>query len=402
MSTLEETFFRDNVPNCSGCEACLNRCPVGAISMIPNDEGFRFPSVDADRCIGCRLCVQICPVLNESNPALHCGSLSPDVYAARSNDPNVVKVSSSGGVFSVAAEAILARGGCVYGAVMSAPPHVTHSRAETVDQLRLMRGSKYVQSQIGTTYRDVERDLSAGRCVLFSGTPCQVAGLMCYLGRSHPQLVTCEVLCHGVPSDLYIQRYVEWLCKRRRATLTDMNFRDKRKGWRKYGVSHRFSDGSELYQQQVSSLYMAGYLCNICLRQGCAACGVSRLPRVSDLSLGDFWGIHKLQPTWDVNMGMSLVLVNTEKGERFYKTILNRLTSTPMSLKDVCAGNPTVVGPLRVHPKRSAFLRDLQIHSYRYIRLKYACFIFPPFNRWYKHVKKWGGRLRRLLVRNFR
>lgn len=392
---LPATYFNDNVPDCTGCEACLNACPVDAISMSQDAGGFRFPGVDTLRCVGCKVCLRTCPVINDKQSILHLGTPTPDVYAAWSCDLEIVEASSSGGVFSVLAEAVIQQGGCVFGAVMEDARHVRHCKAESIEQIRPMRGSKYLQSCLGNTYRDVKKNLLIGRLVLFSGTPCQVAGLLCYLGATHPKLITCEVLCHGVPSDTYVCKYIDWLEATRGVSVSNVDFRNKRNGWKKFGLVHHFSDGSQLYHQLLSSPYMNAYLCNLALRRSCASCRVSRLPRVADISLGDFWGVDKTEPSWNSRMGVGLVIVNTQQGKAFYAELKDCLISTPVLLECACVGNPVILQPLKAHSKRAAFLHDLKHHSFHYLRWKYARYISPPFNRWYAGLKHILQQLRR-------
>ena len=215
---------------CVGCHACFNICPVRAITMVENEEGFKYPQLDKQTCVNCGKCEKVCPALI-GHPLTH--DKSPEFYAVWNKENDIRRQSSSGGMFRILAEEIIAEGGVVYGAAFDEANHLRHIRVENVDELGALMGSKYVQSDIGTMLGQVRADLRNGRQVLFSGTPCQVAGLYAFLGGNHENLLTVDVLCHGVPSPGVFQRYLEGIgvdggCR--------IEFRNKDKGWKRFSL----------------------------------------------------------------------------------------------------------------------------------------------------------------------
>ncbi len=279
--------------------------------MEIDDEGFEYPEVDASQCISCSLCSKVCPVINAgaSKPPLK-------VYASKNRDEAVRSRSSSGGVFTPLAENIIDDGGVVFGVSFDENWNPVHSYTEVRDGLAAFRGSKYVQSRIGTSYTEVKDFLRSGRKVLFSGTSCQVAGLRHFLGREYDNLFTVEVLCHGVPSPKVWQRY---LTVRKRefgdAGVSDVCFRDKRHGWSGYEVAIAFDNGRAYVASHKKDPYFKGFMRNLYLRPSCYACKCKNGRSGSDIVIADYWCINKVLPEFNDNKGVSLILVNTDKGK---------------------------------------------------------------------------------------
>ncbi len=296
--------------DCCGCSACVQICPRQCISLVADDEGFEYPQVDASKCIDCSLCNKVCPVINAG------ASKHPiKIYASKNVDEGVRSKSSSGGVFTPLAENIIDEGGVVFGVSFDKNWNPVHSYAETKNGLTAFRGSKYVQSKIGTSYAEVKAFLRSGRKVLFSGTSCQVAGLKRFLGREYDNLFTVEVLCHGVPSAKVWQKYLdirkrEFCC----TDISDINFRDKRHGWANYDVTIAFGNGSSYNTSHKKDPYFRGFMKNLYLRPSCYACKCKNGRSGSDIVIADYWRINKVLPEFNDNKGISLILVNTEKG----------------------------------------------------------------------------------------
>ncbi|MGN0811389.1 MAG: Coenzyme F420 hydrogenase/dehydrogenase, beta subunit C-terminal domain [Akkermansia muciniphila] len=322
---LSEDELRQLVPDCTGCAACLCACGVQAIRMVESAEGFYRPSIDSGRCVGCGKCLRTCPVLNEvrreAEQKRHTESGGePKFLYGWYGDAAARENSSSGGVFTALARGVLQRGGCVFGAAMGADMRVRHVRVTLEEELGALRGAKYMQSRMAGIYREVKAALVAGRPVLFCGVPCQVGGLRAYLGyKDWPQLLTVDVVCHGVPTLHLMPAYLAE--EMRRAQRTDapvaVNFRDKCSGWGNYGysVTLTWGDGTCRTVPQGDDAYMRAYLSNLLLSPACYNCRYSGVRgKLSDITLGDAWGIWEARPEVDCRQGVSLVVVHTDKG----------------------------------------------------------------------------------------
>lgn len=291
--------------SCYGCWACAQRCPQQCISMKPDEQGFLYPKVDKTICIDCGVCEKVCPVLNpdkEKRPL--------KILAGRDQDINVVIQSSSGGLFSALATEIINNKGVVFAAIYNKNWQVEHVRADSTDQLPLMRGSKYVQSNIGNAYKAAETDLKHGKKVLFVGTPCQIAGLKHFLHKDYEQLLTIEVFCHGVPSPLVWKKWLEYTSKGKE--INDICQRDKRTGWTSYSVRYRIGS-KEICHYAWKDDYMRGFIYDYMLRPSCYFCSSKGGASGADIALGDLWGINKTTIPND-EKGVTLAVINSEKG----------------------------------------------------------------------------------------
>lgn len=305
--------------NCCGCSACAQRCPKQSITMQEDEEGFLYPHVDDSTCIDCGLCEKVCLCLNPSDP--HEPIVS---YAAKNTDEDVRDTSSSGGIFTPIAECIIADGGVVYGARFNDQWEVLHAKAETKEDISDFRRSKYVQSYIGSTYKEIETLLKEGRKVLFSGTPCQVAALSNFLRKEYDNLITLDIICHGVPSPKIWREYVGQLPIK---GVADILFKDKSTGWRGYSFTLKDSKGNTLFTERASkNKYLTAFSRNLILRPSCFNCPAKAGRSLSDITLADFWGVEKIHPKMDDNKGTSIVLCNTEKGRKLVESLqLNKI-----------------------------------------------------------------------------
>lgn len=293
----------DDKSCCCGCEACRQRCPHGCITLHEDEQGFVYPTVNLEACVDCHLCEQVCPFLNdvcERESVLAVAAINPDV-TVRMN-------SSSGGIFSVLSGEVIKRGGVVFGARFDERWNVIHDFTDTLEGLPRFRGSKYVQSVIGDSYVKAEEFLRQGREVLFSGTPCQIAGLRSFLRRSYDNLLLVEVACHGVPSPKVWREHLDSTSGNELPAI--VNFRHKSTGWKDYSVvigttSRRHDDDD----------FMACFLGDYSLRPSCFNCRFKAGASGADLTLADFWGIQAIAPHLDDDKGTSLVVVNTAKGK---------------------------------------------------------------------------------------
>lgn len=299
--------------DCCGCEACAQRCAHNAISMKRDKEGFLYPIIDPNKCTKCDICEKVCPVINQKLP-----SEPIKTYAAKNKDEIVRLQSSSGGIFTLLATKTINNGGVVFGAKFDEQWKVVHDYVETIEDLAKFRGSKYVQSRINDNYIKVEQFLKQGRQVLFSGTPCQIAGLKKYLIIEYKNLICADIICHGVPSPMIWQKYKAQF---ELSYTSSISFRDKSNSWKTYEVVVS-KDQKEVIRETVGqNVYMKIFLSDLCLRPSCAICPAKDGKSKSDITIADFWGIQHIHPEFDDDKGCNLVLINSEKGLNFFNKL---------------------------------------------------------------------------------
>lgn len=355
---------------CCGCTACVNACPVQCIVMRRDrDEGFDYPVANPDICIGCGKCESVCPVLAPAEPSTPLAA-----YAVRFEE--FVDGSSSGGVFPALAKAVIDEGGVVFGAVMEPDLTVGHTEAETMDEVQRMRGSKYVQSDLYSVFFDVKEYIKSGRKVLFTGTPCQVAGLHKYLGGKSDRLVTVDIACHGVPGPGLWEMYVKALGKRAGSEITAADFRDKSKGWRRYGFKTVSTSGTSTSVRASEDPYMALFMQDMTLRPSCYNCPAKGGRSCSDLTVADLWSVARTAPQINDDRGTSGVLVNTHAGiELLEKTKPEyRLELSP---NEVMSDNGGFAPSVQIPERRVEFFEGLKVagvdvyrHMSRYVKRK--------------------------------
>lgn len=341
--------------NCCGCNACVQCCPKQCITMHQDEEGFDYPTVNKNDCIDCGLCENVCPVLN-------CGeSKRPiKVYAAKNTNEETRLKSSSRGVFTTLAEDILHKGGVVFGVSFDQEWNAVHTYTENIEGLAAFRGSKYVQSKVGFSYKQVKSFLQNGREVLFTGTPCQIAGLKNFLRKDYPNLLTIEILCHGVPSPKVWQRYLaerkaQFQCN----DICQISFRDKRNGWAQFYMVINFKNGNLYTAPFFNDTYFKGFLSNLYLRPSCYACKCKNGHANSDIVIADYWNINEALPEYNDNKGISLVLVNSPKGLSNINS-LSTLIDYKETGYEVCRGrNGGFLEHIPVHKKRQTFFKLL-------------------------------------------
>ena len=339
-----------NKNHCCGCSACAQICPKQCIAMMPDSEGFCYPKINETICVKCGLCEKVCPMLKSQNMQ---GQVH--AWAAYCKEDKIRLASSSGGIFSLLAEEILEEGGVVFGAAFDGQMMVHHVAVESVRDLERLRGSKYLQSRIENSYADVKAYLAADRKVLFSGTACQIAGLLHFLGHPHENLWTVDVLCHGVPTPALWKNYLAERKKTFKMPVRQISFRDKSQGWKKYQMAWKV-EGGEIYRQPASrNPYMRLFLSNICLRPSCYDCHFKGFPRVSDLTLGDCWGVEQHSPEMDDDKGTSVVIVNTEKGNTLREKIAGRCVWKEEKLDVLLPPTADSRKSVQPHPNRRRF-----------------------------------------------
>ena len=337
--------------DCTGCAACASVCPVNAITMAPDHEGFLRPAV-GDACILCRRCEQTCPILHPPVP----GPAPAAAHAVWNSDEAERLASSSGGFFSLLARHVLEQGGAVFGAVLDETMTARHVCARSVEELAPMRGSKYVQSDLGSSFREVKELLEAGTPVLFSGVPCQVDGLKRYLGKDYPSLLTCDLVCHGVPSPAVFRAYLDSLEAEHGSKAVSVRFKDKSHGWSHPWFTAEFADGGVYTEDFNRTGYGRGFGMQLFLRPACAKCRYTSTSRPADFTLADYWGLdEKLALPVERDKGVSMVLVNSARGQQVFDALSGRFGQVERPLAEAVAGNPRLASPLKANPRRAAF-----------------------------------------------
>ena len=353
--------------DCTGCSACCGRCPEHAIAMVEDREGFLYPRIDSRKCSECGLCVAICPV---ESPVPVESTDAPLVYAGWTTDRSLLRRSSSGGVFSEIARRVLQDGGVVFGAAYGENMVVRHVAVQTWEDLDRLRGSKYVQADVGDTYRQASEFLDAGRQVLYSGTPCQIAGLYAAIGTGHPNLLTCDLICKGVPSPRVFRMHVESLERRYRSGVTGVFFRDKQDGWLHPAVCIAMANGRTIVQPNRDDRFNIGFQKNIYLRPSCYTCPMKTRKSAADITLGDFWELSECQPQLVNPEGTSAVVVNTHSGIQAIEDCKHRLSLTRCPFTYL-QSDSMLRKCVKMHPDRTAFFADLDRLSFEELARKY-------------------------------
>lgn len=362
-----------NKSKCCGCTACVSICPKQCITMREDEEGFLYPMVDSSLCIDCNLCKKICPELHskERREPLN-------VYAAKHKNEQVRLASSSGGIFTLLAERIIDEGGVVFGARFNNNWNVIHDYTETKKGLTAFRGSKYVQSYMGNCYQKVKFFLQQGRKVMFTGTPCQIAGLKNYLRKDYDNLLTVDVVCHGVPSPKVWRIYLNEIARKggknsvlfhpisEKQEIKSINFRSKSTGWKKYSFALILSGATADEEKNtvlLSSIftenpYMNAFLSNLSLRPSCYDCPAKSGKSGSDITIADFWGIEEVLPEFDDDKGISLILSYTEKGIYWLKGL--NCEYTKVDYQTAQKNNPFISTSVAKPINRNFFFHQLK------------------------------------------
>lgn len=357
---------------CTGCAACANACPHKAIEMQNDNRGFLHPILMKKNCIECKLCEKKCPSLRDE---IRQNDFSPKVYAAWHTDKRTRLKSSSGGAFSALAEEIIKQNGIVYGAAWDGCRKIKHIAVNSIKDLDLLKQSKYIPSQIGNAFAEVKEALKSGKRVLFSGTPCQIAGLYSFLGNYDlSNLVTVDFICHGVPSPVVYNRYIDYIEKHYDKTISCVNFRDKRLGVESnLLLNFYFSDGKEKNVYFDKNSFYRGFVDGLFLRQSCYNCSFNIFPRVSDISLSDYRGLGKSKPfdhLKDRNLGFSGVIVNTGKGQKLISSCSN-LNIEERPKEELFNSQPHLYNPIKKNSITDKFWDDFSNMGYKDLARKY-------------------------------
>ena len=365
---------------CTGCNACYNVCPENCIKMVAGDTGFRYPKVDYDKCTKCRECLKTCPSLNKSS--LEYKWKNPKVYAAWSLDEDIRIHSTSGGVFSELAREVILGEGIVVGAKYNEQHFVEHDMADSLDDIKKLRQSKYVQSDIGDIFKRIEEKLSNEKLVAFCGSPCQVTGLLNYLKGPYDNLVTFDFVCRGTNSPKAYTKYMEMLEKKYNSQIEKVWFKNKKYGWNRFSTRIDFKNGKTYVKDRYNDLYMRGYIEeNLYMRPCCFGCKYKEFPRVADITLADFWGVGVNDPELDSDKGTSLIMINSDKGDTLFNRIEDRIYRKESTMEMALTGNGAIIRSAISNPNSDKFLRLLDEESFDVSFKKYAK------NKGFKRVK---------------
>lgn len=350
-----------NKQDCCGCMACGDVCPKQAIAFPRDNEGFWYPSVDSEKCVGCGLCEKICPMLNLESVQKNTKE-ELKVYGGYHNDIVIRFDSTSGGIFSALAQTMYSEKGYVSGAFYNEHFDVENYISNSKLDLRKLRSSKYVQSLAGGLYKKIKTLLDSGEKVLACGSPCQMAALRTYLQKDYDNIVIVDFLCRACNSPKVFHKYLESLEAKYGSAVTAIKDKNKDHGWRSLARKVTFADGQTYYGEGHDDHYRRGYHLNVFERPSCYGCKFKGVPRISDITLGDFWGIESIDPSIDKDLGTSLIMLNSAKGREFFKKTKNRLIVKEFTLADIEKGNSQALYGGVVYPDgidRASFFADL-------------------------------------------
>lgn len=357
-----------NKENCSGCSACHHICPRNAITMEPDKEGFLYPNINQDLCIDCKLCVKVCPLLKVGNAK---EMALPRVFAAKHKSDDVRMTCTSGGAFTALSDYILQNNGVIYGVDFNDNFYVCHKKAETAQERDRFKISKYVQSDLKDTFADIKNNLSKGKLVLFTGTPCQAAGLRSFIGHQTytENLYVCDVICYGIPSPLIWQEYLHYLENRFNDKLFSVQFRSKTFEWNRNnsGKNFMFTTNNGKEQHKNDDFYSLYFSAQTIIRPSCYQCKFTDIQRPSDITIADYWGIEKYVPDFSDSKGVSLLLLNSLKGNILFEHVKNDFEYIERSANECLAEQQRLHEPVKLPEKRNQFWQDYYSNGFSYV-----------------------------------
>ena len=365
---------------CCGCTACESICPKQAITMQPDENGFTYPHVDTEKCINCSLCQKVCSYQNTLPPVS-----AKNVFAAISQNTDL-STSASGGLFATLAKSVLNDNGIVYGSAMlyeNDKLHVRHIKATSIEQSNLLKGSKYVHSNMQGIFPDVLTELKLGKTVLFSGTPCQIAGLKGFLQKDYSNLYTIDIICHGVPSEQLFQQYIAYEENKHNLKIKDFRFRDKKQGWKLHG-SMTFSTNETIYFEPEESSYYQLFLNSYTYRENCYSCPYASDHRPGDITIGDYWCIELVHPELlienggEINheKGVSCMIINNDKGNELFSRYGSGIKHWKSSYENASKYNRQLTAPSHLKEERNIVL-ELARNNYKSLDIWYRKRLIP-------------------------
>lgn len=357
--------------NCCGCTACFSICGKHAISMQSNNEGFLVPVIDSYNCIECRMCENVCVQNRKENNA---NDFEKKVFALKNTDNEIRKKSSSGAFFQLIAKYFIEQGGVVFGCSLDKDLNVHHCWTDSLEDLGMLQESKYVQSEVGNAYLECKEFLLKNRLVLFTGTPCQIAGLKSFLGKDYDNLFCIDIICHGVPSPKLWEKYKKYQESRFASKIIESHFRSKDSGWKNYSMRLIFENGITYEKSFSKDLYLKLFLHDVALRESCYDCQFKYPNQKSDYTIGDLWGAQNIIPEMDDDIGINVVLINSKKANEMYKSFVsgNNCIENDVNLYDVVKYNSALVKSVSRPKLRNIFYKDLESLSFEELEKKYT------------------------------
>lgn len=379
----------NNKANCCGCNACGDVCTKNAISFKTDIEGFWYPEVNKDLCNDCGLCEKVCPILQPADKVLRYDE--PRVFAAYTKNDAIRTDSTSGGIHSMLAQTMYEKNAYVGGAVYNEDHTVSQIIDDDPDLLPEIRSSKYLQSDASGVYKDIRTKLREGREVFFCGCPCQVQALYKFLGnKEYDNLTTCDFICRGVNSPKVFLKYMDMLERQYGAKATEIKFKNKKWGWHNFSMRVNFANGQEYCKDRYHDLFFIGYLqAGNFTRPSCYECHFKGFPQKADITLADFWGIENLDRSMDQDRGTSLVMINSDKGNRLFNAIKDEIKWKEFSMAEAQKGNPAMDGSLQsAKPNRASFFQDLDKEKFEDVARKYFPLVPSRKDDFVKFLKK--------------
>lgn len=338
-----------SLKKCTGCHACYSVCPKKAINMVTDDEGFLIPSIKHESCISCNMCINVCPVLNKEEI-----KSKNRAFGCYNRNPHRRLESASGGVFRLFADEIIENKGYVFGAGYDKDFCLKHMCVDNTYSLKCLLGTKYIQSEIGDSYKQTEKLLKKGKKVLFSGTPCQIYGLKSFLRKEYENLITIDLICHGVPSP---KVWMEFLETKNKSHLISIISRDKTKGISNAPIVFKYDDGTELKEAYNDNVFLKGFIRDLYLRNCCYNCQFKGLSRISDLTIGDFWGIEEFDDTVKNDYGISVMITHNDKINQFIKDIEHKMYIKEYPLEATYTFNECLLKSVKKPIERKLFFK---------------------------------------------
>lgn len=359
---------------CCGCRACEQLCPTKSITIKEDKEGFLAPVVNEECCSDCGLCLERCAQVNDIH--IKQSVAYPKVYAAKINDKKLLKYSSSGGIFTIIANFVLEQNGLVFGCSWSKDFVAHHIMIDSKDKLNLLQGSKYVQSDTENTYSQVKQCLKSNKLVLYTGTPCQIGGLKVFLNKDYDNLITTDIVCHGVPSPMLFKKYIDWLGDKYGSKIISYDFRNKERGG--WGLMFKAKTRTKTkFLPAYLDPYYKAFLEGKTYRECCYLCKYTSSNRIGDITIGDYWGIEKISPKFYSLEGVSLVLVNSYLGEKVFYKINNQYEVLHTTLNEAKKENKNLYAPvvrpaIRSNIYKTLFTEKFETYIHKYLPVQYS------------------------------